>query len=85
MSTPVCARRGWHGGRISTDIVKFVDALLTVVATISVAALVYVAFAMIRLATRRSLMISLTIAITMALGFVTLVNGARVAIASHAP
>ena len=64
---------------------KIVDALLTVVATTSVAALVYVAFAMIRVATRRSLMISLTIAISMALGFVTLVTGAQVAIASHPP
>jgi hypothetical protein len=82
---PFVSPRAWHGRRISIGIVKIVDAFLTVVSTTSVAALAYVAFAMIRLANRRSVMISLTIAITMALGFVTLVTGARVVIASHPP
>jgi len=58
-----------------------VPALLVVVTGASVGLLVYTASALITFASRRSVLASLAIAVSMALGFMTLVAAFRVLIA----
>ena len=57
------------------------ELVISVVAGLSIGALiVYAASALITLATRRSLLVSLAIAVLMSLGFVTFVTGASMLI-----